>query len=322
MDHLPDLPEEIVVSFEPDEDGYTGRECPAEDCVNRYFKVTFGTGIQGEAPCHCPYCGHTADHDQFYTSDQIEHVESVVQNVVSNALLKVLKAAVPRSTPRPSRGFGLGISFEVKGRPHPVHYYQEKELETEVICDQCGLRYAIYGVFAYCPDCGTHNSLQILNKNLDLALKKMSAAAATADTELADAMLADALGSAVAAFDAFGREACRVAAHAAGTPDIADGISFQNLPGAQKRLLTALGVDLAGGTSAEQWESICRLFQKRHLFAHSAGVVDQDYLNKTSDPHAVLRRKVPLDAAEVEDGVSILRVLGQHLAAALSGVQP
>lgn len=321
MDHLSRVPDGFGFSFGPDEDGYLGRECPAEDCVNRYFKITPGTGIQGHEVVRCPYCGHTSERNQFYTSDQVEHMRSVMLNAFSGALLKDLKAALPRSTPRRSRGFGLEITFRVEGRPHPVHYYQERELETEVICEQCGLRYAVYGVFAYCPDCGTHNSLQMLNKNLDLALKKM-ALAATADPEVADTILADALGSAVAAFDAFGREACRVAAQAAGTPGIADRISFQNLTGAQRNLQVAFAVDLASGISAPQWESICRLFQKRHLFAHSAGVVDQGYLDKTNDPHALLGRKVPLDAAEVEAGVGVLRALGRHLAAALCGAQP
>ena len=43
----------------------------------------------------------------------------------------------------------------------------EKQLETEVVCVNCTLRYSVYGVFAFCPDCGQHNSLQILDKNLD-----------------------------------------------------------------------------------------------------------------------------------------------------------
>ena len=64
----------------------------------------------------------------------------------------------------------------VEGRPHPVQHYRESQLETEVVCEKCSLRYAIYGVFAYCPDCGEHNSRQILNKNLDLAGKQLGLA--------------------------------------------------------------------------------------------------------------------------------------------------
>jgi hypothetical protein len=34
----------------------------------------------------------------------------------------------------------------------------------------------IYGVFGYCPDCGEHNSLQILDKNLELVIKMLDMA--------------------------------------------------------------------------------------------------------------------------------------------------
>ena len=56
---------------------------------------------------------------------------------------------------RPVGPFGLGFSLKVKaGRPHPIKHYREKQLETEVICDNCTLGYVIYGLFGWCPDCG------------------------------------------------------------------------------------------------------------------------------------------------------------------------
>jgi hypothetical protein len=67
--------------------------------------------------------------------------------------------------------------------------------------------YAIYGVFGWCPDCGLHNSLQILTKNLELAKKELLLAK-SADTELANHLIGDALENVVSAFDGFGREIC------------------------------------------------------------------------------------------------------------------
>jgi hypothetical protein len=76
--------------------------------------------------------------------------------------------------------------------PQPIRYYREKQLETEVVCENCTLRYAIYGVFGWCPDCGVHNSLQILFKNLELASKEL-ALAETVDNEMAHHLVGDAL---------------------------------------------------------------------------------------------------------------------------------
>jgi len=91
--------------------------------------------------------------------------------------------------------------------PHPISYYREKKLETEVVCDNCTLRYAIYGVFGWCPDCGTHNSFQILTKNLELAKKEL-ALAEKAEKDLAEHLIGDALENVVSAFDGFGRQLC------------------------------------------------------------------------------------------------------------------
>lgn len=318
MDHLSDVPDEFTVSFGPDEDGYLGRECPNDDCLNRYFKITPGTGIEGEAPCHCPYCGCTAGHDQFFTSDQIEHAKSVALNAITGALLGDLRAAFPRSTPHSTSGLGMAISFEVDGQPHPVHYYQERELETEVVCDECGLRYAIYGLFGWCPDCGTHNSLQILDANLTVAEKKLAVAGSVAP-ELAEHVVADALQTAVSAFDAFGRETCRVYADRATSPDASRSLSFQSIGGARPKVQNLFGFDFAACIAADEWESVCRTFQKRHLFAHRGGVVDEGYLSATHDPAAKLGRKVPLSADEVVAAVAQLRCLGDALVEGITG---
>ena len=86
--------------------------------------------------------------------------------------------------------------------------------------------HAIYGVFGWCPDCGVHNSLQILTKNLELAKKEL-ALAEGADKELGDHLIGDALENVVSAFDGFGREIC--------AKKDAD-IDFQNLPSARRRV--------------------------------------------------------------------------------------
>jgi hypothetical protein len=66
MSNVERLGNRISVPIGSDEEGYTGRECPEETCLG-YFKITYGTGLRGPAPCHCPYCGHSGEHDTFFT---------------------------------------------------------------------------------------------------------------------------------------------------------------------------------------------------------------------------------------------------------------
>ena len=303
----------VNVSIDPDDDGFIGRECPITQCEG-YFKITPGTGLSGSPTCYCPYCGHSADHDEFSTKEQVEYAQSVAFNRYTDELLKGLRRHEFRSKPQ---GGLINFSMKVTGSPHPIAYYREKLLETEVTCASCTLRYAVYGVFAVCPDCGAHNSVQMLEKNLELATKQI-ALAASVDAELAEYLINDALENEVAAFDGFGREICLVNATKSSAPPKAEKLSFQNLPRAQEQVRKLFGFDLTSAVKPDEWATASRCFQKRHLLAHKMGVVDHSYVNETGDTQAVVGRKIRITGSEVEELAEILRRIGNHLATHLN----
>ncbi len=298
-----------------DEKGLAGRQCPNPAC-GKYFKLKSGTGLKGEdLPCHCPYCGFVAGSDEFTTPEQMEYVKAITMNHVSNEIHRMLKRMEFDHKPRGA--FGIGISMKVTGGPQRFHYsYREKELETDVVCDQCTLVYAIYGAFAFCPDCGSHNSFTILGKNLELA-EKLLALAATQEREMAEHLVGDALENVVSAFDGFGRELCRVAAPKATNPSDAEDVRFQNLIGARARVQRLFGFDITTYVTVPDWEFACRCFQKRHLLAHKMGVIDDDYLQATKDRAAVVGRKLQITPEEVKRLIDVIRQLGGKLAAQL-----
>jgi len=309
------LPKKVAVSIQPDSDGFMGRECPQGECKG-YFKIAPGTGLKGDnLPLHCPYCGHTAALDHFATEAQVEYAKSVAFREFNNAFLRELKSL--EFNHRPSGPLGIGFSMKVKpGIPPPIRYYRERELETVIVCERCTLRYAIYGVFAYCPDCGTHNSKQILDSNLALA-EKQASLANTVEKELAVHLIYDAMENVVSAFDGFGRETCRVRSSQSTAPAQAMNVSFQNLDGAKQRMQTLFGVDLATAVTPDEWSFASKCFHKRHLLAHKMGVVDESYVNATSDAQAVIGRKVSIDNQEVIRLISIAKRLGNFLVSVL-----
>jgi hypothetical protein len=295
------LGNQVDVPISTDEDGYFGRECPVKECLG-YFKVTPGTGIKGPAPCICPYCGHAGDNNTFWTQEQIEYAHSIALRTFTDALQKDLKSM--EFEHRSRDGFGIGVSMKfTPGAPHPIKHYKEKQLETQVTCDNCTLRYAIYGVFGWCPDCGVHNSIQILMKNLELARKEL-ALAEMADKDLSDHLIGDALENIVSAFDGFGRKVCATKA---------SDIQFQNMIIARRRVQNLFAFDFADGLSPDQWDSVCRVFQKRHLLAHKLGVVDDDYIKKTKDLNAVVGRKVNISRDEVVVTIGLVEGIGKRL---------
>ncbi len=311
MSHLRRLGNSISIPILPDEDGFTGRECPVSECEG-YFKVQSGTGLRGDRlPCHCPYCGHIGGQDQFWTKEQIEYANSVALRRIRDAIHQDLKKLEFERKPRGA--FGIGISMRVKpGSPVPIRYYREKQLETEVVCAECTLRYAVYGVFAFCPDCGQHNSRQILQKNLELA-RKMLDMAASVDPDLCRHLVDNALEDCVSAFDGFGREICRVFADNATDPSEVERLSFQSLDAARERVANLFGIDLSAALSPDEWQAMVRAFHKRHLLAHRMGVVDEEYVRRSGDLQAVVGRKLNIPSEEIVLLLGWLESLGQYV---------
>lgn len=308
MRNLRNLSSQFSISLPPDEEGLIGRECPIPECEG-YFKLQPGTGLKGEnLTCHCPYCGHEAGSDKFFTKAQVEYAKSVVMRKVTGALLKDLKSLEFNHQPRGA----FGISMKVSGRPTPIRHYREAKLETEVVCDKCTLRYTIYGVFGFCPDCAVHNSLQILTKNLEL-VQKLLAVAETQEPQVTQHLIENALEDCVSAFDGFGREACRVFASKAVIPEKAAEIRFQNIVAARDRVREQFGVDFAAAAVPSDWAHVLRAFQKRHLLAHKMGVVDEGYLSATGDSPSLLGRKVSIAGPEVHELVASLQRFGAEL---------
>jgi len=309
---------EIPIQLPTDDGGLTGRECPQSDCLG-YFKVEFGTGLkERDLPCHCPYCDYTASHDEFWTQEQLEYAQSIALSTVQDAIRQDMQAWDGQLR-RQTRNSFIQLRATYRGHPQPIRYYREKELETEVVCEECALHYAIYGVFGYCPDCGIHNSLQILDKNLELARKELAIAESSEDdSEFATYLVADALKNAVAAFDGFGRESCKAYAANAAEPSQAENLSFQNLLRANDRLQKVFGLRLSDSLSPDEWSFVFRCFQKRHLLAHRMGVVDEAYVSATGDTEVVVGRKASISPGDVDDLILHLHTIGQYLVTHLS----
>jgi len=306
------LPSRINVPIPKDEQGYIGRECPITSCEG-YFKIKPGTGLKGkDLPCHCAYCGHTASHDQFATKEQVEFVRSVAHRKLVDALCDEFKKL--EFDIKPKGLFGIGISMKLKrGEPIPLRRYREPTLETHVCCNECTLEYSVYGVFAFCPDCGNHNSYQILQKNIDLVRKQLTLAESQTDEDFRRHLIEDALENCVSAFDGFARESCKVRAHRSNDSAKCGALSFQNLPRSAKRLRQLFEIDMTNGISPTDWSAAHVAFMRRHILAHRGGVVDQQYLSETGESAAVLGRRVIVTAADVEHVTEILLKLGNSL---------
>jgi hypothetical protein len=239
----------------------------------RYFAYIEKDGIRSQ--CHCPYCGHSGDNKTFFTQEQIEYAKSVVIRQVTDA-------------------FHKDCRFATTGRKSSKPKSSAKTARCDTRSTACS---------DWCPDCGVHNSLQILTKNFELVRKEL-VLAQSPDKELADHLVGDALENLVSAFDGFGREVC-----ARKTAEI----RFQNLAAARRKAQEVFGFDFADSLAPEEWNQAFRTFQKRHLLSHKMGVIDEEYVQKTNDPGAIVGRRIQVTQDEVTAAIGIIEKLGRRL---------
>lgn len=152
-----------------------------------------------------------------------------------------------------------------------------------------------------------------MQKNLDLTRKQLDLAEKLDDRALQQHLVEDALESCISAFDGFAQEACRIRAPKSTEPVKCAALSFQNLPLAAARLLGLFGVDLSAALSSELWSAAHIAFMQRHLLAHKAGVIDQQYLDETREPASLLGRRLTIPLSDVRQLADTVMVIGQQL---------
>lgn len=198
----------VSIEIPKDKNGMMGRECL--EC-KRYFKIKPGTGLK-TTHCYCPYCEYNGDHDTFWTEAQLEFAKSIA---IKQAFDQVIKPALDKITEsfrqleHNSRNSFIKVKVETSGTEmnFPIKYYTEKELETNVLCNGCGLVFSVYKEFNNCPDCDRTNASLIFKTSLEIIEKRLSIITKPeVPNELTKASLKSILISVVDAFVKLGGE--------------------------------------------------------------------------------------------------------------------
>ena len=293
----------VSVTIPLDENGMMGRECL--EC-EQYFKLKPGTGLETDH-CHCPYCDYEGNADTFWTQAQLEYAQSIAMQQAFNKIVKPQLDKLTYSFKQLERSSRNSlIQFKVKTTGNnisfPIKYYTESELETQLTCDNCGLEFAIYGVFSNCPDCNKTNAFLIYEKSIEVIKKKLEIfSKPEIPDEIIEISLSSILTSTISAFDGLGKELRNK------KPD-----HYPSKPRNLFQNIYVLNEKMNDFISAKHsdYNTLIKYFQIRHLFEHNMGVVDSDCVNKVPELSNLIGRKYKLTISELDLFIKLMSELG------------
>lgn len=295
----------ISINIPLDENGMIGRECL--EC-EKYFELKPGTGLP-TSHCHCPYCEYEGEADTFWTPAQLEYAKSIALNEAFNQIIKPSLDKLTRSfkelerSTRNNSFFKITVKTSGQSFSVPIKYYSEEELETSLTCDNCGLEFSIFGVFAQCPDCNELNAFLIFEKSIDATKKQLDILTKPdIPKEIKENSLMFILSSCVSAFDGLGKELRKRKPDL--YPDKPNNL-FQNLYSLNLKLNNFIE------TKHPDFDFLIKLFQVRHLYEHNMGVIDDDFIKKLPIFSKDLGKKYILTEKEMEKFISSIRTLGE-----------
>ena len=300
----------IKVTLPTDENRMLGRQCPQENC-GQYFKLKPGTGLK-TTTTSCPYCGYTGNSSDFTTPDQIEYAKSVAIKQTLEPILKDFKRKI-EGLNQPSRNSLIELKFSVSTPNLHLHFYREKEVETQVTCDSCGLEFSIFGIFASCPDCKNLNAFSVLRSSLEVSRKRLLLAEhkdTASDSELKTAIVQDSLCGAIAAFDALGKKLRELQSNI--FPKSPRNL-FQNYRALDECLINGTGKSIAERIGKDGASDLLKLFQVRHILEHNLGVVDKDFIRYVPSCQQLLGRKYILEQKDVERLLELIEKLAESI---------
>lgn len=290
--YMPDGPPPdplIPVWMISDVEGLFGRLCP--EC-----KSYFRTNCVTEDTC-CPYCSHWNTCIAFTTLNQQEFIKQYCKLFI-DALEKQNELIVDLS----------GITLADN---KPTWLYSEERQQHRFVCKKCRTTVDVLGDYAGCPKCGIRNHKDVIEAKLDELDRQFQ----TADENIKDRhdreVEWEKLLRCVSEFEGMANDLRKQLIRLPATPQRRSDLmklSFQRILGANDALNKWFGFEMLKGISPDDREFMNKMFNRRHVFTHNAGKVDQEYLSNTNDSSVRLNEVIRLSSKEIRRLIPLIRL--------------
>lgn len=287
-------PNTFSVPLATDAKGGFDRECPSKECLF-VFKVNQEDwkNLFREKEVFCPQCGHSEPADHWHTQAQLRHFEKEAKKYMEREIRKMFKRAARDFKKSQPRSSSITMSMKVAGGhyrsytlPAPAH----EAFELDISCAFCNSRFSVIGSAFFCPCCGRSSAERMFDASLGKTRTKFeklgtvrsaleNAGQRDQAADLCRSILESCILDLVGALQRLSEE---LYSRIKGAP-AAPFNAFQRLQQSSELWRVAIGEGFEDWLTAKDLDALNVYYQKRHLLAHSEGIVDARYIQRSGD---------------------------------------
>jgi uncharacterized Zn finger protein (UPF0148 family) len=312
----------VSVPIHSDAEGYLDRECPAQECQFDFkvFEEDWRDKVRDEE-VFCPFCGHAARSDKWYTQEQVEAAKKAAVAQLQGRINTAMKRDADQWNRRQRPDGFLRITMKVDSRPQHVFLppMAAAPMRLKITCPACACRYAVIGAAFFCPACG-HNAADLMFTQSIGAIRNALDAipglrAAISDRDVAETtvrlIIENGLQNAITAFQRYAEALYTTRFPSLPAPR---RNAFQNIGEGSTLWHSASGKQYSDHMTTAELNTLTRYFQQRHLLAHREGLVDADYITRSGDTSYREGQRLVVREASVRECLTLVEKLARGMA--------
>lgn len=287
---MPPYPQPSILAYLlSDREGLFGQSCP--NCSS-YFRSSF---IAGEPSC--PYCGIQNSGLRYLTANQLQFLTKYCESFIE-AMNKQETVALDLDE----------LLRDMSGNRQSWLLPEERQQSTHKCGCRC--RFDILGDYGICPMCRKPNFSSVISKKFDEFESQFQEVDSTVtdrhDREIEWEKLTRCLGE----YEALGNALKIHLANFPSTPSRREQVSelnFQSAISTSKKLRDWFDISMFQDFADDDITFFHKMLQKRHIFTHNAGKVDQAYLDNTGDSTVRLNQVIRFRSREIKRLIPLAR---------------
>lgn len=273
---VPSLQPTVPVLLVSDKQMLFGRRCPS---CKSYFRTDH---VAAHSRTLCPYCLFSEKSVNFLTNNQAQYLLSYL-----NKFLDLYESE--------EESFSINMASIAKDLESNKQgwIYTEEQQQRKFKCKNCKATFDVLGEYVFCPKCCQPTAPEVIEEKIGSFQQLLNKTSINHHS----------LSEVVTSFEKFGKS---MLMRIGGVPiskkrrKKIGNLNFQDIGRANGTLKEIYDIDFFEDVSSEDQKYLSTMFNRRHLFVHNSGVVDQRYLDRTSDMSVKLNQKIRFLPSDME----------------------